>query len=103
MGKSQLTIVIERLLKEIPDDSEVWDFIGKTLDKRNTADLETIYGGFAMTWAECTNCGSNVQYPTDKPYVYCPYCRSRILYDKPTVKIVKDDCFDQYLDSLKET
>lgn len=40
----------------------------------------TKFGGSYVTWAECEVCQRPVQYPTERPFRWCPYCGSRIDY-----------------------
>ena len=52
------------------------------MNEEETTVFITDFGGNYVTWATCLNCGQSVQYPTERPYNVCPYCRQRIVYDK---------------------
>ena len=64
-----------------PDDMRLQDVVGDTEDEETTIFI-TDFGGNYVTWATCLNCGRSVQYPTEHPYTFCPYCSLRIIYDK---------------------
>ena len=50
------------------------------------AKLKILYRGVAITYAECDKCREQMQYLTDKPYRYCPYCGSKVTEDRKESK-----------------
>lgn len=51
-------------------------------EKEQTTELITDYGGTCVVWSHCKNCGQSVQYPAERPYNVCPYCRLKILWQE---------------------
>lgn len=78
MENEEIVREVERILNDY-DGTPVWDAIEDIVNARNVTQLKTIYGGHTVMWANCIRCGNNVNYPTDKPYDFCPYCRARIV------------------------
>lgn len=81
MGKVTTPKIVEQILSVCLSEQEAVDSVEQYLDERKTTKLKKTYGGFAIMWTECENCGQSVQYPTDHPYNYCPYCKARVIYD----------------------
>lgn len=42
------------------------------------------FKGAAIVYGHCSNCGQPVQYPTERPYNFCPYCSRRVMYKEET-------------------
>lgn len=42
--------------------------------------LTPAFNGNAIVYAHCDNCERPVRYPTEWPYVFCPYCGRKIKY-----------------------
>lgn len=37
-------------------------------------EFKILYGGSSVVTARCRKCKQSLNYPTDRPYNYCPYC-----------------------------
>lgn len=40
------------------------------------------FGGTCVVFAVCEKCNKYMQYPADKPYLFCPYCKRRVVYEE---------------------
>lgn len=50
------------------------------MNEEEYTELIPNFCGSYIVYAECANCGMTVQYPTERFYVFCPYCGKRVRY-----------------------
>lgn len=55
-----------------------------TVQETDYTVLAPSFKGSAIVYAHCENCGQPVQYPTERPFNFCPYCSRRVMYKEET-------------------
>lgn len=66
--------------------SDDWQKSNSEKAENETATFIYTYKGAAIMYGFCDWCGQPFQYPTDRKYWYCPYCKSRLVDEKEEKK-----------------